>query len=91
MGNIDGLTTLARCFMNGEGTAQNVAKAIKYYEVAANRENSTKAMLSLGNCYLRGEGVPQDKAKAIEWYQKAADLGNTDAAAELKALQDEAH
>ena len=72
---------LGNLYANGQGVAQDYAKAREWYEKAADKGDAG-AMVSLGLLYANGQGVPQDYAKAREnyvkaheWYEKAAAQG----------------
>jgi uncharacterized protein YdaT len=72
------MNNLAFLYENGQGVAQDHAKAREWYEKAADKGDAG-AMNSLGLLYQNGQGVPQDHAKAREWYEKAADKGDAKA------------
>ena len=55
--------------------AKDYAKALKYYQYAAEK-NDSQAQFSLGYMYNNGKGVKQDHSEANKWYQKAAEQGN---------------
>lgn len=56
---------------------QDVAKAVKYYEKAADAGN-VLAQVNLASIYSKGfEGKP-DYAQAVMWYRKAAEQGDRD-------------
>lgn len=66
----------AQYYQYGDGgVTQDYAKALEWYEKAAEQENSD-AMNRIGILYANGAGVEQDYTKALEWYEKAAELGN---------------
>ncbi len=62
----------------GEGVPQDYAKAMQWYQKAAN-QGDADAQFNLGVMYYEGEGAPQDYAKALQWYQKAANQGDAQA------------
>ena len=62
----------AKRYHDGDGVAQDYAKARGLYETAASL-GSKDAQINLGYMYFVGEGVPQDYAIARKWYLKAAD------------------
>jgi len=64
------------CYTNGRGVAKDEAKAVEWYEKAAEKGDSG-AMNNLGNCYRNGYGVDKDEAKAFEWYDKATEKGHS--------------
>ena len=53
----------------------NYDSALKYYYVAAMRDNSA-AMSDLGFFYYFGLGVTKDYAAALYWHRKSAELGS---------------
>lgn len=57
----------------GQGVAQDLAAAEKWYRRAA-EQNDTIAQTNLGIIYSQGRGVPQDYAEAARWYERAAAL-----------------
>jgi TPR repeat protein len=79
------MINLGLLYANGQGVAQDYAKAREWYEKAADK-GATSAMINLGLLYANGQGVAQDYAKAREWYEKAADKGDTSAEARLEQL-----
>ena len=58
--------------------AKDYAKALKYYQYAAEK-NDSHAQYLLGFMYDFGQSVKQDYAEAVKWYQKAAEQGYTSA------------
>ena len=65
-------------YHQGQGTARDYAKAIKWYRIAA-AQDFARAQFNLGVMYDRGQGTPQDYATAIKWYRAAAEQGDADA------------
>ena len=55
--------------------AKDYAKALKYYQYAAEK-NDSQAQFSLGAMYDIGYGVTQNYAVAMKWYLKSANQGN---------------
>jgi TPR repeat protein len=74
-GDIVSMRTLGILYYNGEGIAQNYAKANEWFEKAADKGDAS-SMSSLGSLYANGQGVAQDYTKARELFQKAADKGD---------------
>ena len=66
---------LGNMYYYGQGVNQDYAKAIEWYERAAEQGNAA-AQFNLGLMYDFGKGVERDYAKAIEWYEKAAEQGD---------------
>ena len=61
-------------YANGQGTAQNIKEALKWYHLAAN-QNDISAQINLGIMYATGQGVELDYKEAAKWYRMAADQG----------------
>ena len=57
-------------YQNGLGVETDYAKALEWYEKAAEMGDAT-AMYNIANIYENGLGVDQDAEKAAEWYAKA--------------------
>ena len=62
---------LGVCYKNGEGVAQDDAKAAEWYTKAA-EQGHTEAQYELAVCYEYGLGVTEDRAKAVAWFHQAA-------------------
>lgn len=71
--NAEGI--IANSYLIGVGVEQDCAKAVEWYEKAANQGN-LGAMRTLGHIYYVGDGVEQDYVKAMEWYEKGAEMGD---------------
>src|SRR6185312_570848 len=69
---------LGVCYENGIGVEQNIQKAVKLYQKAA-EQGDARALNILGFCYENGTGVEKYIQKAVELYQKAAEQGDADA------------
>jgi serine/threonine protein kinase len=76
---------LGENYYNGKGVPKDLKKAVKYYQLAANKGHAL-AQYGLGFCYENGQGVPQDFKKAAEYYQLAAKQGNANARSNLERL-----
>ena len=72
------LYNIGRRYYNGDGVAQDYAKAIDCFRQAAEQGYAT-AQNNLGDCYYDGQGVTKDYAQAADWYRKAAEQGNATA------------
>src|ERR1700722_18886576 len=70
---------LALHYENGEGVAQDYARALQLYCDAANHDDAV-AFFNLGWMYANGRGVPRDDGIAVGWWQKAAAAGVPQAA-----------
>ena len=62
-------------YQNGHGVPQDYAKALGWFERAANL-GLAEAMNAIGILYQSGQGVPQDYGKAREWFERAAAKGD---------------
>ena len=74
-------------YSKGIGVKRNDLVAIKWYRKAAKQQHAS-AHYGLGAKYANGEGVPKDTKLAIEWFRKAAELGDEDADAAIRQLQE---
>jgi TPR repeat protein len=61
---------LGSLYVKGEGVAQDDAKALKWFQKAADA-GDTDAMVRAAFLYECGNGVAKDPGKAHELYQKA--------------------
>jgi localization factor PodJL len=77
-GNAAAQFIVATRYLEGDGVAQDPAKAAFWYEQAA-ASGLAPAQYRLGNLYERGKGVAQDAAQALTWYERAARQGNVKA------------
>ena len=65
-------------FERGEGTAQDSTQAVHWYQIAAQKGNSTAA-INLALILDFGNGVPPDHTEAAKWYAFAANRGDVTA------------
>jgi len=65
--------------------AKDHSKAVQYYQLSADKGNST-AQFNLGVCYQNGQGVIPDYSKAVQYFQLSADQGNSTAQFNLGLL-----
>ena len=70
-------------YSNGKGTAVDKAKALMWYEKAAEQGHAS-AQFNCGVMYYNGQGTAVDDSKAKAWLQKAA------AQTENKEIQEKA-
>lgn len=68
---------LASQYKSGEGVEQDYAKAMEWYQKAA-EQGSSAAQNNIGVMYQRGEGVNRDYVQAYRWFKAAAEAGNVD-------------
>lgn len=73
-GDVDALVALAGCYANGDGVAQDPARAVALYTRAADA-GSADGAYKLGWCYDTGFGVAPDVARALALYTRAGDAG----------------
>jgi TPR repeat protein len=73
-GHSDAAFGLGVLYQNGEGVAQNIPEAVKWYTKAA-FDNHAKAQFNLGHLLFEGIGITRDQSTAVSWFQKAADQG----------------
>ena len=62
-------------YADGEGVAEDVQEAVKWWRKAA-EQGDAQAQYTLGGMYAKGERVPQDDREAVKWYRQAAEQGN---------------
>ena len=77
---------LASFYEEGIATSQNYTEALKWYEIAADNNNSD-AMNNLGLMYQNGKGISNpDFSAAAKWYTRGAEMGNPSAMNNLGSL-----
>ena len=76
---------VASRLMEGKGTDQNLALAVRWYQRAATK-GFAQAQYRLGTLYERGLGVGKDLGRAKNWYTRAAGQGNVKAMHNLAVL-----
>lgn len=69
----------------GNGTGQNYAEALRWYQRSA-AKGFAQAQYRVGTLYERGLGVAKDLERAKIWYQRAAEGGNVKAMHNLAVL-----
>jgi uncharacterized protein len=80
------------CYDKGWGVAQDHAKAVRLFRLAADQGHSgayldmKNTFFYVGNMFEFGKGVAQDRAEAIQWYRLAAAQGNPFAQTSLATL-----
>ncbi|MBP2280618.1 TPR repeat protein [Psychrobacter sp. PL19] len=68
---LEAQTLIGLDYLNGNGIAQDYAKALEWFEKAASEDYPT-AQNMLGAMFKNGHGVQQDYEQAFEWFEKAA-------------------
>jgi hypothetical protein len=79
------MVNLGVLYENGQGVAQDYAKAREWYEKSTAKDDA-RGMVGLASLYESGHGVTQDYVKAREWYEKSAAKGEARAMYELGDL-----
>ena len=69
---------LAEQYYHGKSIPRNLTKAVKLYELAAEKGH-LNAQFSLGWCYEKGEGTAKNPQMAALWYEKATKQGGSEA------------
>lgn len=77
---------LGQCYFGAQGTPQDCAKGIEWWEKAAARGHG-RADAAAAMAYHAGEGVPRDAKKARLLAERAAELGNAGGLVFLGELQ----
>ena len=73
-GDIEAQKKLALMYWQGDGVAEDLVAAAKWFRIAAERGDAS-AQLMLSDIYGRGDGVLKDDATASMWLNKAASNG----------------
>jgi uncharacterized protein len=68
-------TKLGDCYAQGNGVAQDMKEAVKWFRKAAN-QNYPAALALLGEMTQAGQGVKADPAAAAQLYKQAAEKGS---------------
>jgi tetratricopeptide (TPR) repeat protein len=77
---------LGQCYFGAQGTEQDCAKALEWWQKAAERGHG-RAASAAAMAYLSGEGVPPDAALARRLAERAAELNNPSGLVLLGELQ----
>lgn len=77
---------LGQCFYGAQGTEQDCAKGLEWWEKAAAMGHGRAAAVA-AMAYLSGEGVPRDPEKARHLAERAAELGNASGLVVLAEMQ----
>jgi TPR repeat protein len=70
-GDAKAQVTLAQMYQSGQGVAQDLKEAVRWYMQAADQGNAD-AQNNLGWMCAKGHGVSQDYSEALKWYKKAS-------------------
>lgn len=77
-------------YESGEGGEQNIAQAVKYYELALTQGIAAAASLRLAGIYGDADGELYDPEKELQYRTKAFDTGVTSEAMKLAELYEDA-
>lgn len=77
---------LGQCYYGAQGTEQDCAKGLEWWEKAAEMGHG-RAAAAAAMAYLSGEGVAPDPAKARRLAERAAELGNASGLVVLGEMQ----
>jgi tetratricopeptide (TPR) repeat protein len=77
---------LGQCYYGAQGTEQDCAKGLEWWEKAAAKGHG-RAAAAAAMAFHAGEGVPRDPSKARSLTERAADLGNAGGLVFLGELQ----
>jgi uncharacterized protein len=77
---------LGQCYYGAQGTEQDCAKALEWWEKAAMKGHG-RAAAAAAMAFHSGEGIPRDPAKARRLAERAAELGNAGGLVFLGELQ----
>lgn len=78
LGEVAAMLELAASHENGDGTAKDMAAAVRWYTEAAG-EGDAAAQLKLGSLYIVGRGVKKNSTEAAKWFLLCAEQGNAEA------------
>jgi TPR repeat protein len=85
-GSCFGQSVVGACYRYGYGgVAQDYAKAVRLYSLAA-AQGHAGAQTCLGGMFEYGNGVQKNRAEAMRWYRLAAAQGSAHAHSELTRL-----
>lgn len=75
----DTLLHIGLIYESGLGVPLNIDLARRYYERAAEQDETGMAYNFLGGTYMNDEETESNERKAVHYFQKAIELGNTNA------------
>lgn len=75
----DTLLHIGLIYESGLGVPLNIGLARRYYERAAEQDETGMAYNFLGGTYMNDEETESNERKAVLYFQKAIELGNTNA------------
>ena len=84
-GHIGAIGALAACYLRGEGTSQDIGKAIQLLQQASDGGDA-EAKRRLGAAYIEGIGVSANESKGMSLLREAASLGDDEAKELLRKI-----
>lgn len=84
-GNVSAQSVLGTLYLEGQGTAQNVDEARKWFRRAALKGDSS-AQFNLAVMHFNGKGGPRDDLMAYKWMLVAWNNGNRTAARHVRIV-----
>ena len=85
-GNATAQYKLGVMYLEGDGVARDLAKAVKWWRKAA-EQGDVMAQYLLGVMYNLGLGVTEDEEEAARWFREAAEQGHAEAQFNLEILR----
>lgn len=82
MGNLDGKTCVATCYLDGTGVQKDDNRAYRELKQLSDHGH-IKAKVNLGICYFNGIGVGKDIPYAFRLFEEAAEAGDPQAKCNL--------
>lgn len=85
--NYDDYTLIAKLYVEGKGTKQDVEKGMSYLQEGCDHNNAN-AQYTLGRYYLFSEHIPKDEEKGLKYLNLAAENGHPFAEETIRFYQD---
>lgn len=85
--NYDDYTSIAKLYIEGKGTKQDIEKGLSYLQEGCDNNNAN-AQYTLGRYYLFSEHIPKDEEKGLKYLNQAAENGHPYAEETIKFYQD---
>ena len=76
------MLSVGMCYHLGDKTEQDVVEAMKYFQLAADKED-LNGLYCLAIYYMTGTGIEKDEAKGLALFTEAAEKGNAKAQLQL--------
>ncbi|MBA4688613.1 MAG: SEL1-like repeat protein [Candidatus Galacturonibacter soehngenii] len=85
--NYDDYTSIAKLYIEGKGTKQDIEKGVSYLKEGCHHNNAN-AQYTLGRYYLFGEHIPKDDKNGLKYLNIAAENGHPFAEDTVKFYND---